>query len=235
MRLELIVGMGLIAAGWGAAAEPPDLPPLARYHIDPRAITVSGISAGGYMAGQLLVAHSATIRGAGIIAAGPYYCAQNSLTFGLYRCMETSLGTPPVPQLIKDTHAFAAAGGIDAVDGVRQALRGTNSTNAIFYSGLSARQDLNQVRFQLRDAAKLQDALTALKPVTVVLLADGSPTMVVVATSAAGVDARKVWASIQQACGGKGGGTPSLVQGASPAGADHVDTEARRIMQQHSA
>jgi hypothetical protein len=38
----------------------------------------SGLSAGGYMAGQFHVAHSATVIGAGIIAAGPFGCAQSS-------------------------------------------------------------------------------------------------------------------------------------------------------------
>jgi hypothetical protein len=40
--------------------------------------SVSGLSSGGYMAGQLLVAHSKTVIGAGIVAAGPYGCAESA-------------------------------------------------------------------------------------------------------------------------------------------------------------
>jgi poly(3-hydroxybutyrate) depolymerase len=39
--------------------------------------TVSGMSSGGYMTGQLHVAHSASITAVGIVTAGPYYCAQD--------------------------------------------------------------------------------------------------------------------------------------------------------------
>lgn len=41
--------------------------------------TVSGISAGGFMAVQFAVAFSASISGAGIFAGGPYWCAQDNL------------------------------------------------------------------------------------------------------------------------------------------------------------
>src|SRR5262245_66695362 len=50
-------------------------------------VTVSGVSAGGYMAVQFHVAHSATVRGAGVIAGGPYYCAQGSLWTASHNCM----------------------------------------------------------------------------------------------------------------------------------------------------
>jgi len=136
--LRLVLALGLMAAApaGGAVAQDRAAPAVAAaapgapaaapavlgpYRIQPGSVTVSGISSGGYMAGQLLVALSATIRGAGIIAAGPYYCARNSLTFGLYRCMETTLGAPSVPELVKDTRGFAAVGLIDPLEGLRQA------------------------------------------------------------------------------------------------------------------
>jgi pimeloyl-ACP methyl ester carboxylesterase len=65
-----------------AAARLPQLP------LNPAAVTVSGISAGGYMAVQFHVAHSALVRGAGIVAAGPYLCAEGSLRHALGRCMQ---------------------------------------------------------------------------------------------------------------------------------------------------
>lgn len=44
-------------------------------------ITVSGISSGGYMAMQYHFAHSARVAGAGIVAAGPYECAEDSYSY----------------------------------------------------------------------------------------------------------------------------------------------------------
>lgn len=55
--------------------------------------TVSGLSSGGFMANQMHIAHSDWIQGAGIIAAGPNYCAQNSLTTALSEC----IGSPKKP------------------------------------------------------------------------------------------------------------------------------------------
>jgi poly(3-hydroxybutyrate) depolymerase len=80
-------------------------------------ITVSGISAGGYMAGQFHVAHSAAVSGAAILAAGPYYCAQNSMTLALAGCLS---GMPeiPVERLAGITGELAAAGRIDAIAGL---------------------------------------------------------------------------------------------------------------------
>ena len=42
-------------------------------------ITISGLSSGAFMAVQMHVANSATIRGAGVFAGGPYYCAKGSM------------------------------------------------------------------------------------------------------------------------------------------------------------
>lgn len=43
--------------------------------IDKAQISVSGLSSGGFMAHQLGVAHSATFKGVGVFAGGPYMCA----------------------------------------------------------------------------------------------------------------------------------------------------------------
>ena len=55
-------------------------------HIDPKQISVSGISSGGFMAHQFHVAHSQDLMGAGIIAGGPYNCAQGSLNRAMLQC-----------------------------------------------------------------------------------------------------------------------------------------------------
>jgi hypothetical protein len=57
-----------------AADSPPGA--LGQYGIDPDRVTVSGLSSGGYMAVQLAVAYSSLFSGLGVVAAGPYGCAQ---------------------------------------------------------------------------------------------------------------------------------------------------------------
>ncbi len=56
-------------------------------------VTVSGLSAGGYMATQFHLAHADWVKGAGVLAAGPYYCAENAITTALERCV-SKMETP---------------------------------------------------------------------------------------------------------------------------------------------
>jgi poly(3-hydroxybutyrate) depolymerase len=44
--------------------------------LDRGAVTVSGLSSGGFFAHQFHVAHSALVAGAGIVAGGPYGCVE---------------------------------------------------------------------------------------------------------------------------------------------------------------
>lgn len=94
-------------SGTGAAAAP--LPAL---HVERDGITVSGLSAGGYMAVQLQMAYSATFRGVGAIAAGPYYCAEGSVRLANARCLGRP-GEIPVERLIATTRVWAAQSLID--------------------------------------------------------------------------------------------------------------------------
>lgn len=72
----------LLLAGCANAKD--ELPQL---NLELQGTTVSGLSSGGYMANQFHIAHSDWVTGAGIIGAGPYYCAQNSLTEALGSCV----------------------------------------------------------------------------------------------------------------------------------------------------
>ena len=65
----------LAVALTGAAQAATTLPAL---NIDKTSISVSGLSSGGFMANQLGYAHSATFRGVGVFAGGPYMCAGHS-------------------------------------------------------------------------------------------------------------------------------------------------------------
>ncbi len=86
--------------------------------IDTSQTTVSGISSGAYMAGQFQVAYSDIVKGAGIVAGGPYDCAEVSnglatAVVALQRCMDVLLGPPDVPALVANAQAREKAKDID--------------------------------------------------------------------------------------------------------------------------
>jgi poly(3-hydroxybutyrate) depolymerase len=62
------------------------LPPLPALNIDIAETSVSGISSGGFMAVQFEVAHSSIVKGAGIVGAGPYFCARNDVVTATTKC-----------------------------------------------------------------------------------------------------------------------------------------------------
>lgn len=73
MKTAILRGIAGVAAFVSSAAfAAVALPQLV---IDKAQITVSGLSSGGFMANQLGVAHSATFKGVGVFAGGPYMCA----------------------------------------------------------------------------------------------------------------------------------------------------------------
>ena len=73
MKKAFLRGIAGVAAFLSSAAfAAVALPQLV---IDKAQITVSGLSSGGFMANQLGVAHSATFKGVGVFAGGPYMCA----------------------------------------------------------------------------------------------------------------------------------------------------------------
>lgn len=97
----LLLGLARTAC----AAEP--LPALG---ADPGATTVSGVSSGGYMAVQVHVAHSASVIGAGVLAAGPYWCAQGSVWAAYHNCMTPGRFTPlPAPGVLSAAVSSAAS------------------------------------------------------------------------------------------------------------------------------
>lgn len=105
----------LISAGVAVAA------PLPKLGTDKAEVTVSGISSGGYMAVQFQVAYSQMVRGAGVLAGGPYYCAEGSVGRALSNCMEPGgKEAPPAPKdTLKTITQLADAGQIDPVKFLR--------------------------------------------------------------------------------------------------------------------
>ena len=101
----------LLILSVGADAAQP-LPWLAASTGD---VTVSGVSSGAYMAVQFQVAYSGSVRGAGVVAGGPYYCAQGSLRRALGNCMTPSGDHPPptAGETLTSVGQLAEAGRID--------------------------------------------------------------------------------------------------------------------------
>jgi len=69
--------------GLPAAAAPG---PLRSYNVDPAQVSVSGFSAGAFMAGQLGIAYSSRFMGVGVIAGGYYDCVSS----GTWRCSRSA-------------------------------------------------------------------------------------------------------------------------------------------------
>ncbi len=116
--LGAVLGATLASACGGG--EPPGATAYTRLAALPIAagtVTVSGISAGGYMAVQFHVANSALVQGAGVVAAGPYYCAENSMRHALGRCMKGDSDIP-VDELLGVTSQSALDGNIDPIAGL---------------------------------------------------------------------------------------------------------------------
>lgn len=103
-RASAALFLAWLAAASGAAAADA----LPSYNVDLARTTVSGVSSGAYMAGQLHVAFSQTVAGAGLVAGGPYDCAEGLLANALNRCMATTLGTPDPARLLAVARELAA-------------------------------------------------------------------------------------------------------------------------------
>lgn len=109
IRWTLALPFALLVAP--QAAEAAD--PLPSFSIDPSETSVSGLSSGAYMAGQFHVAFSGSLKGAAIIASGPYDCAKGQLSTALSQCMETDIGAPVPASLLARAEAAEQQGLID--------------------------------------------------------------------------------------------------------------------------
>jgi poly(3-hydroxybutyrate) depolymerase len=99
-----------------------------KLNLDLTKISVSGLSSGGYMANQFHIAHSDWVDKVGIIAAGPYYCAQNSIKIALSQCVNKSTDATK-DKLTEQAIAYENQGKIDILDNLKKSkvwlLRGT--------------------------------------------------------------------------------------------------------------
>jgi poly(3-hydroxybutyrate) depolymerase len=115
---------------------------LPQLEVDLNQTSVSGLSAGAYMAGQLQVAHSSQIVGAGLVAGGPYGCAETpgselmptaarNLNRALEGCMSDKLKADGIP----DTSELAERAENSAKDGSIDPLAGLDNDRVYLFSG----------------------------------------------------------------------------------------------------
>jgi hypothetical protein len=116
-----------LATGAGAAERLPAL------GVAVGETSVSGLSSGAYMAGQFHLAFSSAVVGAGLVAGGPWDCAQSAwgmarlpllgrsanMVQAMNRCMAARLGRPDSAALARAAAAAAAGDRIDPLDGLR--------------------------------------------------------------------------------------------------------------------
>lgn len=120
----------------GLPDQPPSVPSLPALAAKIDETSVSGISSGAYMAGQFEIAHSSLVKGAAIIAGGPYGCAQSAfadlmpgpgtgmmnVAKAVNGCMLNAMamwGVPNPLMLADRAENFARDGKIDPIEGVR--------------------------------------------------------------------------------------------------------------------
>jgi poly(3-hydroxybutyrate) depolymerase len=157
--LSVFIASALPALVPGCGSNAPKLPALG---ADLPRTSVSGLSSGGYMAGQFHVAHSATVAGAAILAAGPYGCAQSAAAdaFPVFPAATASnliqaqngctanrlsgLGVLDAGTLLRRASELAGRGKIDPLSGLKHA-------KVYLYSGADDRSVVKPVTEAARD------------------------------------------------------------------------------------
>lgn len=129
------IAAALLLAALPVASCKSDTTALPALGADIADTSVSGLSAGAYMAGQFQIAHSSIVRGAGIIAGGPYGCAESAfadvmpgpgtpflnLSKAMNGCMLDAMlawGIPDPQKLADRARKLAQTDRIDATEGL---------------------------------------------------------------------------------------------------------------------
>lgn len=94
---------------------------LSSYNIDIRQSSVSGLSAGGFMASQFFVAYSGIMSGVGVFTGGPYGCARGNIWKALNDCMArpSFLTAEVMTQLTDKGRSYSREGRIDPVENLK--------------------------------------------------------------------------------------------------------------------
>ena len=114
----LAVPLALALASLSCSALAADAAPLPGLGADLGNVSVSGLSSGAFMAAQIATAYSATFKGVGVIAGGPYDCAS---TYPDQPPLQNALGACMLP--------ISAAAAADAAGSWRNAQRQAEQDN----------------------------------------------------------------------------------------------------------
>lgn len=132
-------------------AKSPKAPRLAAFNADLKQSSISGLSSGAFMTVQMHLAHSSTFVGAGIIAGGPYRCAESFRASAaiaedawtmnaLYICMNPLIpqSAPDPVRLAEVARETAAKGLIDPVENLagHRLYIFTGSEDKVVYSSV---------------------------------------------------------------------------------------------------
>src|ERR1700681_1956182 len=102
---------------------------LAGFNADIRESSISGISSGAFMAVQFATAWSSVIKGVGVVAGGPYWCAKadaddfiNGYTLPIMTATGPCMSGPPseLSNFFAKADAKSASGDIDSLKFVRR-------------------------------------------------------------------------------------------------------------------
>lgn len=93
--------------------------PLPTFNVEPNRISVSGVSAGAFMAHQLHIAFSDLFCGAGLIAGGAYQVSQGSAFGALTYGMQGKRGLSP-KMLAQSARALAVLGAIAPLKNLKE-------------------------------------------------------------------------------------------------------------------
>ncbi len=102
-------------------------------------ITVSGLSSGGFMAGQFHVAYSDIVDGVGIFSAGPYLCSRGNLGTAVSKCTSSadSMDDEYIENLLLEAKSLEESGKIARLKNLKE------DRVYIFHGGIDPTVKLN--------------------------------------------------------------------------------------------
>jgi len=140
-----------------AQSDSPKADKLQSYNIDPKAVTVSGISSGAFMANQLATAYSRLFSGYGSVAGGIFWCAEGGKERAQAECMKTP-STINSDVYINKVKALADAGDLDPIENLKKQkvyiFAGTKDavikpvSSDKLYEFVSAFTPVNQIKYE---------------------------------------------------------------------------------------
>jgi predicted esterase len=113
---RVFIPAGLLVAVSGCAGE--TAAPLPALQVDPARVAVAGLSSGAYMATQSHLAWSDRLRGAALVAGGPYGCAEGSLETALGPCISAKPAAPDAAHLAGIVRQRAKSGDLAPLPGL---------------------------------------------------------------------------------------------------------------------